>query len=389
MEVCRRLAGAGLGVTLNTNGWFIDDRVAARLAEVPGLHVHISIDGPGPELHDASRGVPGSWRRAIGALDALIRHGVAVHVVSVITAANLDGVEPTLEQLRVLGVTSIRVTRVIEIGAAAREGGWRVPTNRLERTVAAFNARYEDVDAVTIQDGEGGAALIRAGRAPGALLVRPNGIVRTDSLNPFSFGHAIDDGLDACWERVREHWRDPEVARWKGSIAAPTDLANADLVAYLDDEVEVGGAQVKPAADPRSAKLPRPAGAGAMAKAAIADPSAHIERLALGRRYRSGEVRAAGAPERRLLRRLSDGRIWRLNRSASIVFDALANGTPADAEARLSEAYPGVAAERLRADALDVTRTFARHGLALPADARAVTFTNVESTPDLPQAVPG
>ena len=394
VEVCRRLAEAGLGVTLNSNGWFIDDRVAARLAAAPGLHVHVSVDGPGPELHDASRGVPGSWRRAIGALDALIRHGVAVHAVHVVTAANLDHVDETLERLRVLGVTAIRVTRVIEVGAAAREGGWRVASGRLEKAIGDFNARWGDTVTVTLQSGEGGAALIRAGRAPGALLVRPNGMVRTDSLNPFTFGHALEQGLDGCWERVREHWRDPEIASWKASISAPTDLPKAGLVAYLDDEVEVGDEPTSPAgagppADPRRASLPRPVSERAAAKHSISDPAAHVEGLAFGRRYRPGDVRAAGAPERRLVRRLGDGRIWRLNRSASIVFDALASGTPGDAEAVLAGAYPRVSPERLRADALDAAQTLARRGLVLPADARTVAVTNVESTPDLPQVAPG
>ena len=31
LEVIEDLAGAGVGVTLNTNGWFVDDEVARRL----------------------------------------------------------------------------------------------------------------------------------------------------------------------------------------------------------------------------------------------------------------------------------------------------------------------------------------------------------------------
>lgn len=390
IEVCRRLANAGLGVTLNSNGWFIDDEVAAALAEARGLHVHVSIDGPGPEQHDGQRGMPGSWRRAIGGLDALIRHGVAVHAVHVVTAGNVDHIEETLERLRTLGVTAIRMTPVIEVGAAARDGGWRVASLRLERALDRFRDKHGDSVAVSLQSGEGGSALIRTGRAPAALLVRPNGAVRTDSLNPFTFGHVLDDGLEECWNRVRQHWRDPEIARWKSSISAPTDLPKAEIVAYLDDEIAVGDgapAAAPGSADPRSAKLPplvppRPADVAF-------DAGYHVEELAGSRRYRAGEVRAGGSESRRMVRRLGDGRIWRLNRTASIVFDTLDGGTPDEAAARLGERFPALPADVLRNDAIDAALTLMRNGLVLPVGAKTVTPATGDSTPDLPQVDPG
>ena len=394
IDVCRRLAEAGLAVTLNSNGWFIDDETAARLAEAPGLHVHVSVDGPNPELHDAQRGVPGSWRRAIGGLDALIRHGVAVHAVHVITADNVDRVEDTLESLRVLGVSVVRATRVIETGAAAREGGWRVSSTKIEKSLERFAARTGGAMTVSLQSGEGAAAMIRSERAPAAVLVRPNGMVRTDSLIPFTFGQMPERGLEECWQRVREHWRDPEIRSWKSSISTPTDLPNAKLVAYLDDEVEIG-AEAPPAkgadGDPRTAKIPSPVPIDAVSATPreVVDPPAHVEALALKRRYRNGEVRAADASDRRLVRRLSDGRVWRLNRSASIVFDALADGRPADAAASLAEAFPGTPDEQLRADAITVTNSLRTNGLVLPVRARRFTATNAASSPDLPQVGAG
>ena len=394
IDVCRRLAEAGLAVTLNSNGWFIDDEVAAGLAEAPGLHVHVSVDGPNPELHDAQRGVPGSWRRAIGGLDALIRHGVAVHAVHVITAENVDRIEDTLESLRVLGVTVVRATRVIETGAAAREGGWRVASTKIERALERFGERTGDAMNVGLQSGEGAATMIHSERAPAAILVRPNGMVRTDSLIPFSFGQMPEQSLDECWQRVREHWRDPEIRSWKASISAPTDLPKANLVAYLDDEVEVGvpaPASKDAGDDPRAATIPRrvPIDAVSATPRRVEDPTAHVERLALNRRYRAGEVRGTDATDSRLVRRLSDGRVWRLNHSASIVFDALNDGCPADAVAGLAEAFSGVSGEQLRADAITVTNSLRMSGLVLPVEARHFTATNAASTPDLPQVEAG
>jgi hypothetical protein len=392
IEICRRLASAGLGVTLNSNGWFIDDEVATRLAEAPGLHVHVSVDGPAPEIHDASRGVPGSWRRAIGGLDALIRHGVAVHAVHVVTDQNIGLIGETLDQLHALGIPAVRITPVVEVGAAARQGGWRVKLDPLVAAVEAARERIGDSMSIGLQSGEGTAELIKTANPPGALLVRPNGSVRTDSLIPFEFGHAIEDGLGTCWERIREHWRDPTIDGWRASITKPRDHAVSPIVPYLDDEVPIGPAANRPKSDegdPRTAPVPRPTPPTAISGRAIGDPKAHVDALALGRLYRHGEVRAARYEGRAMVRRRSDGRVWRLNRSASIVFGCLNGGTPADAIAELEREFPDAPAERLRRDALAATGSLMRREIVLPGEAATVTRVDVTSPSDLPQVSPG
>jgi hypothetical protein len=90
-----------------------------------------------------------------------------------------------------------------------------------------------------------------------------------------------------------------------------------------------------------------------------------------------------------MVRRLSDGRIWRLNPAASIVFDALDGGSPEAAAEKLGERFPALPEARLREDAIDAALTLMRNGLVLPADAETVTPVNSGSTPDLPQVDPG
>lgn len=375
LEVCHRLAAAGLGVTLNSNGWFIDDAIAAALAEAPGLHVHVSIDGPSPELHDASRGIPGSWRRAIGALDALIRHGIAVHSVCVVTRENVDAIEETLGILDTLGVGGVRLAPVTEVGAAAREGGWSVDITRIERATRRFRERTGSEMAIGVQAGDGGVAKIRAASSPAALLVRPNGAVRADSIHPFRFGHAIDDGLAECWERIKENWEDPAVTAWRRRIETPDDYAKAGAVPYLDDEVEIGakgnGGRAGSHSDPRAASVPRPVAPARLADGQAADPAGWVAELALARRYRAAPIRAAGDADRRLVRRLADGRVWELNRSASLVLDALSGGTPADALGFLAATYREADPARLQADAIAAAQRLARWGLVIPENAGA------------------
>ncbi len=390
IEVCQRLATAGLSVALNSNGWFIDDDVAAALAEAYGLEVHVSVDGPSPAVHDAARGVPGSWRRAIAGIDALIRHGVVVHAVHVVTAQNVEHVGRTVELLGTLGVSSIRATRVVEIGAAARRGSWRVASRRIEREIDAYAARSGSVP-VHLRSGEGGADAMRLKRTPAALLVAPNGLVRIDSLTPFTFGDALDDGLERCWSRIRERWRDPAIADWRRTVSSPRDWTAAPIVPYLDDEVDVTGAAAAPASDGgRDRAVPQPVPARSSAAAGIPDPAAHVLELARRRRYKPGPVRVGGDRGRRVVRRTDSGRSWRLNESASLIFDAVSGACPAEAEAAVAAAHPDEPRERLREDVLAVTRSLHRDGLIVPAAAARVPSPGgPASAPDLPGIAPG
>ena len=124
LDVLQRLDAAGVATYLNTNGWFVDDELADRLAAIRGLHVYVSIDGAGAARHDAMRGVPGSWKRAIGAAHRLLERGVPVRIPHVITPENRPEVRDAVRAFARLGVPSMHFAPVTPIGAAARGGDW-------------------------------------------------------------------------------------------------------------------------------------------------------------------------------------------------------------------------------------------------------------------------
>ena len=142
LGVVETLAGAGVGVTLNTNGWFVDEEVAERLGALRGVTAHVSLDGARAGLHDGSRGVPGSWRRAVEGIDRLLGAGVGVCVVHVVTPANAAAVPDFLEQMWALGVPWMRVTPVVVTGAAARGGDWQISRKALQDAVDEFRRRH-------------------------------------------------------------------------------------------------------------------------------------------------------------------------------------------------------------------------------------------------------
>jgi MoaA/NifB/PqqE/SkfB family radical SAM enzyme len=388
LEAIEDLAGAGVGVTLNTNGWFVDDEVARRLGALRGVTAHVSLDGARAGLHDGSRGVPGSWRRAVEGIDRLLAAGVGVCVVHVVTPANAAAVPDLLEQMWALGVPWVRVTPVVVTGAAARGGDWQVSYRALEDAVAEFRKRRGETMRIVLQPGSVGAISLQGRAAPGSYLVRPNGDVRPDSMRPFSFGNAARDGVAACWQAIRNDWDDERINRWADSMKGPDDMPKSDLVAYLDDEVPIaGGSNGAGAESGRAAAVPEPTAPKP------ADPELELEEarekvhgLAAARRYRLAPLRWSGSEGQRFVRLAGDGTYLRLNESGGVVMDALDDGTLADAAGALRARYE-IDEARARNDAVATTRELLRRGVVMAADASG-SFPAEPGTTDLPGSEP-
>lgn len=387
LELLERISARGAGLTLNTNGWFLDDEIADRLAEIPGLTVDVSIDGPTPELHDAGRGVPGSWRRAVLAVDRLLNRGVRHQVVSVVTPQSLPVLDEHIERMRLLGVRSLRLTPVAEIGAAARLKGQHVSRSKLLAAVERHRRCHGEQMRLIVQYGNVGLVAIRDRAAPAALLVRPNGAVLSDSLQPFAYGNAARDGLAACWGRIREGWNDERIDAWARSISGSGKVRDAAVVPYLSDEFDLTAADEVPAPvkhldDP----LPR----RAAPREAGLEPGELVRSLALARRYSVEEVRIGGGERETYVRRISDGRVIRINQTALALLEALDGRTLAGAVEALADLYPGVDRRRLEEDAIECARALLARGFVRPAHARpGASMEPIRTTPDLPGALPG
>jgi MoaA/NifB/PqqE/SkfB family radical SAM enzyme len=382
LDVIERLAGAGVGVTLNTNGWFVDDAVADRLAACAGLSVFISLDGATSATHDASRGVPGSWARGVLGMDRLLSRGVPVRIVHVVTP---DTEHETLELIDLgwrLGVSSVQMTPVVPAGAAARDGDWLVDSARLRRIATESGARFPGMPVV-VRTGSVEDGMAPTRRAPLGLLVRPTGAVRTESVNPFTFGNARRDGLAACWQRIVEGFDAPELLAWDRSLGVMGDYANADVVPYLDEDVPADAPALSAGARAATLAAPLPAKTLAREPGPYAEPVAalgHAGEIGLAREYRRGAIRVSGTH----VRILATGAIVRLNTTALAVLDACSPGTPGDAVAALLAAHPAEPRARIEHDVRETVRSLAVRGILRPALAPGDAPSLAEGTVDLP-----
>ena len=108
-DITRVLNDAGHFPILITNGWFVDAERGRDLLRAGLQEISVSVDYADPARHDAQRGLPGSWERAIRALELLNCNRPdrrnRVHMITVLMDDNLEDIEPLIKMARDLGVT--------------------------------------------------------------------------------------------------------------------------------------------------------------------------------------------------------------------------------------------------------------------------------------------
>lgn len=97
--IIRHLKSRGVHTAMNTNGWFVPDRID-ELADLDLACV--TLDGT-PDVHDSQRR-RGSYDRAVRAIELLVSRGVRVVTMTVLTPRGAGTIGHVLEAARRLGV---------------------------------------------------------------------------------------------------------------------------------------------------------------------------------------------------------------------------------------------------------------------------------------------
>jgi MoaA/NifB/PqqE/SkfB family radical SAM enzyme len=96
--IIRHLNDAGVHSAMNTNGWWVADRID----DVAQLDLTcITLDGP-PEIHDRQRR-KGSYERVIDAIEKLRSRGRPVVTMTVVTRRGADDIRHVLEVAKEMG----------------------------------------------------------------------------------------------------------------------------------------------------------------------------------------------------------------------------------------------------------------------------------------------
>lgn len=144
-ELVEYAVSSGIGVKFSTNGAFIDESKARRLAEMDYLDIQISLDGIDAATNDAVRG-PGSYDLARRAMDNLRDAGFGPFKISVVvTRHNVSQLDAFKDLADSYGA-QLRITRLRPSGRGADTWHDLHPTDAQQREIYTWLlARGESV----------------------------------------------------------------------------------------------------------------------------------------------------------------------------------------------------------------------------------------------------
>jgi SynChlorMet cassette radical SAM/SPASM protein ScmF len=118
-EIIRGVRELSLSISIETNAFFLDERMADLLVE-QGVDVSISLDGGSPEIHDTLRGLPGSFARVMNAFRLLSERGGPPKAIMAVSRRNLAEVENVIQAARQCGCSVVKLNPVSTLGLAQR-----------------------------------------------------------------------------------------------------------------------------------------------------------------------------------------------------------------------------------------------------------------------------
>jgi GeoRSP system radical SAM/SPASM protein len=207
--VTRAATAAGLRVSMNTNGWLLDAEAAARIRDAGFASVGISLDGAEPAVHDRFRDRPGSFLRALVALDHLAAAGVKTTVSSVIFRDNVA----TYSEIVELAARHSAATVYLHNFKCAGRG--LINREQLDLTPTEWRAFYIEAlayrdrapvqlafdDPIIAELGEPGGNGAVQGSTCGklSLHLEPDGDVTPCGFIPVVAGSLLREPLDTIW----------------------------------------------------------------------------------------------------------------------------------------------------------------------------------------------
>lgn len=207
--VTREATARGLKVTMNTNGWLLTAERARELAEAGFRSVGVSLDGPDAPVHDGFRNRPGSFGRALAALENLRAAGLSSTVSAVIFRGNVDRYRDIvrLAAERGAGTVYLHNFKCSGRGMENREAldlppdEWRVfyEDALAWKPEAPAKLAFDDPVLALLGHSEAGAV---KGSTCGklSLHIEPDGEATPCGFIPLTVGNVLKEGLTKIWK---------------------------------------------------------------------------------------------------------------------------------------------------------------------------------------------
>ena len=117
--IINKVKNENVNISIETNATLIDDRWAKILAENE-VSVSVSVDSHEESDHDRFRGIDGSFKKTINAIELLVKNDVQVGIVSSILNMDFDNIDKMIELSKDLNVSFIKFNPIVKVGNAKK-----------------------------------------------------------------------------------------------------------------------------------------------------------------------------------------------------------------------------------------------------------------------------
>lgn len=115
-EVARYAADRGLYVSVATNGTLLNKANVQKLKQANVNYVEISIDGATAQTHDAFRGTPGAFEKAVAGLRTCVKEELCVCIATTATKSNITEMPQILDLAEAVGAERFTYFNFIPTG---------------------------------------------------------------------------------------------------------------------------------------------------------------------------------------------------------------------------------------------------------------------------------
>ena len=228
-----------------TNGSLADAQMIQRLDRYSYYWMQVSIDGYSPELHDAFRGMKGSWLKAVRAAQKIAALNQALVIAHTVTPENLSTLPQMVNMAYVLGATRIICDEAMHVGRAWHERKELQLSDEqrdwLSETIIAKQDEYQNAMEV-LQTSDIADSFELYQRTPcNVMLVRPNGDVKLDCVLPFVIGNVQRQSLKEIWQAIgRSAWKHPKIEAFIRSYQENHSFDKCEARPYVNKDIYIG-----------------------------------------------------------------------------------------------------------------------------------------------------
>ncbi|MEW5694311.1 MAG: radical SAM protein, partial [Candidatus Hydrogenedentota bacterium] len=128
-DICDFFHKHKISLKIETNGEFIDNKIAKKFANLKLRSVQVSLDGATPPTHEKLR-VMGDWNKVLAACKNLLKEGVNTEIVFVPTKFNIQEIGELIDLSYSLGIYGVYTGKIMRVGRAAQNWDILAPSEK-------------------------------------------------------------------------------------------------------------------------------------------------------------------------------------------------------------------------------------------------------------------